>query len=93
MNQPGQVSRSKAQSDALAIIGMLAIGALGVIVALVMLGNFLAGLPPLFAAAIATSLIIFAGACVYALMQRKEPVPRNPQPPVLTFNKKKGRMV
>ncbi|MBI5503815.1 MAG: hypothetical protein HY899_03380 [Deltaproteobacteria bacterium] len=96
MNHAGQqVSRSTSgsQSDALAIIGMLAIGILSVILALVVLGNFLMSLPPVFAAAIMFSLIIFAVACGVAFVRRPDTKPHADQPPVLLFRKGNGRMV
>ena len=93
MNGTGQASRPTAQSDAATIIGILAVGAVGVIVALVILANIMASLPPMFSAVITFSLVVFAIACMTALLRRKETVPREARPPVLTFKKRRGRLV
>lgn len=96
MNHTGQqISRSTngSQSDALAIIGMLAIGILSVILAVVVAGNFLMSVPPVFAAAITFSLIIFAIACGVAFLRRPGTKLHTDQPPVLLFRKGNGRLV
>ncbi len=95
MNQTKQQfsgSTNDSHSDALAIIGMLAIGILSVVVTLFILGNFLALLPPIFASAIAFSLVVFAVACGVALMTHKDTKLSTDKPPVLLFQKKKGRL-
>lgn len=94
MNNPApQVSQPGrgAQSDAMAIIGMLAIGALSVILALVVFGNFLMSLPPVFAAAITFSLVVFAVVFGAALLRRKDIRPHTDQPPVLLYRGGKSR--
>lgn len=95
MNQTRQNSSrtgGTGESDAMAIIGMFAIGILSVMMVVVLGARILMNLPPVFAAAIAFSLIVFGIACGAALLRRKE-VPRaSSAPTVLVFRKHRGRI-
>jgi len=96
MNQASrQISRpvNPSQSDALTIVGMLALGILGVILVVVLLNHLLTSLPPVLSALFVFSMAVFSVACGAALLRRKDAKTPTHQPPTLTFRKGKGRLV
>jgi hypothetical protein len=79
---PTQAPRGEA--DALAIVGMLSVGVLVALIAVVMAARFLADLPPMLAAGIVFSLFVFAAVCATAWL-KTDVQPRRSHPPQLNF--------
>jgi len=75
----------RGEADAAAIIGMLAIGVLSTMIALVVSVRFLESMPPIFAAAVVFSLLVFAIMCAAAFLRRDTRHPH--QPPVLAMRR------
>jgi len=78
-------AKRDATSDTLAILGMFAVGGAGTAVAMLLAARLLMDLPPMLAAAITFSLIVFFLACGAALLLGTNPRPAARQPPVLVF--------
>ena len=80
-NTPG-----RGEADAAAIVGMLAIGVLSTMIALVIGVRFLESVPPIFAAAVVFSLLVFAIMCGAAFLRRDTRTMAH-QPPVLAMRR------
>jgi cation transporter-like permease len=76
----------RSEADAAVIVGMLAIGVLGALIAIVIGIRVLENMPTIFAAAVVFALIVFAVMCSAALM-RRDTRPQMSQPPVLAMRR------